>query len=284
MRVVFWSLVAAALVAPLIPASGHEGTHVRIDARSQQIHRFPDRADLFLDRAELYREHGDLDAAFVDLARADTLVADHAELDLARGRLFLDAGWPRSASYFLQRFLARHPDHAEARQLHAAALSALGRHLPSATEYGRAISSSSSPIPEWYIARSNEYVAAGDAYLDEALAGLDEGMAAFGKPLVTLQTAAIDIELRRKAFDRALERLETLAAQSPRKETWLARRGEMLEEAGRPDDARRAYEQALAAAEALPLHKRETPAVVSLIDRVRSNLARIARDDGQAEE
>jgi predicted negative regulator of RcsB-dependent stress response len=64
-----------------------------------------------------------------------------------------------------------------------------------------------------------------------------------------------------------------VAVQSPRKESWLARRGDILAGAGREPEARAAYAAALAAIEALPRSARRTAAMVSLEKHVRAALA-----------
>jgi predicted negative regulator of RcsB-dependent stress response len=103
------------------------------------------------------------------------------------------------------------------------------------------------------------------------LRGLDEGINKLG-PVVTLQLAAIDLELRRKNYDGALARLEQITAQSGRKETWLVKRGEILKLAGRDDEARAAFNAALVAIEALPPAYRQSRAVTALELRARSAL------------
>ena len=60
-----------------------------------------------------------------------------------------------------------------------------------------------------------------------------------------------------------------------RKESLLARRGEILLASGRTLEAWVAWSDALAAIEALPAHKRGAPALLALEDRVRQAL----RDD-----
>ena len=100
---------------------------------------------------------------------------------------------------------------------------------------------------------------------------MDDGIERLG-PLVTIQLHAIDLELKRKQFDAALARLEKIAAQSPRKETWLARRGEILLQAGRREEARAAYEQALKALDTLPPGRRNVPAMNELERRIKAAL------------
>jgi predicted negative regulator of RcsB-dependent stress response len=88
-----------------------------------------------------------------------------------------------------------------------------------------------------------------------------------------LELYAIDLELRRRRYRDALARLDQIAARSQRKETWLARRGEILADAGRLSEARATYRQALAAIEALPEGARHTRATLELEGRLKAALA-----------
>jgi len=65
-----------------------------------------------------------------------------------------------------------------------------------------------------------------------------------------------------------LKRLEVVAAGSDRKEKWLVRRGEILLQANRREDAKSAFSEALAAIESLPPRLRTAPAMVELKSRI----------------
>jgi hypothetical protein len=88
------------------------------------------------------------------------------------------------------------------------------------------------------LARADALLAAGEP--EAALEALDEGLARLG-PVVALASRAIEIERARGRADATLERLDRLAAFASRQETWLTRRAEILEEAGRPAEARAAW-------------------------------------------
>ena len=53
---------------------------------------------------------------------------------------------------------------------------------------------------------------------------------------------------------------------------WLARRGEILLQAGRREEARAAYEQALKALDSLPPGRRNVPAMNELEKRIKASL------------
>ena len=75
---------------------------------------------------------------------------------------------------------------------------------------------------------------------------------------------ALELEIRLKRFDAALERIERIRAALPRAETWLARRGEVLVLAGRREEARESFVEALAKIAALTERQRSTQAVRQL--------------------
>ena len=106
-----------------------------------------------------------------------------------------------------------------------------------------------------------------------ALAGLDDGIQRLGN-LVTLQDAAISIEVELKRYDAALARVDRVLGALQRQESWLVRRGEILEAAARNDEARRAFTEALSLIEQLPAHHRDAPSMRDLHARLRTKLGR----------
>jgi predicted negative regulator of RcsB-dependent stress response len=82
----------------------------------------------------------------------------------------------------------------------------------------------------------------------------------------------MDLEAEHGRYDAALKRLDGVMAKAPRKETWFERRGNILRQAGKPEEARKAYEAALEAMKSLPPTRRNVPAMVELEKRLRSNI------------
>ncbi len=182
-----------------------------------------------------------------------------------------EAGKLRQAKSWLDRYLSAHKDQVEALVTRARLLVKLKQYRAAANDYSAAIKHSSQPKPEYYIERARALTAEGPARRDEALSGIDEGIKRLGH-VVTLELFAIDLEVAIRRYDAALARLERIAAQSPRKERWLARRGEILRQAGRTAEAREAFGKALEAIESLPSYHRSTKATVELENRVRAAL------------
>jgi tetratricopeptide (TPR) repeat protein len=262
----------AALVLGLAPAPrafAHDGLHDQIEQVTRRIAETPGDGALYLKRGELYRLHGEWDRALADLDRASRLAPGLAAVEFARGRTLLEAGRPAEARAALDRFLAHAPAHVEALLTRARARAALGEHAGAAADYTRALELMPRPEPDVYLERARALAAADR--VEEAVRGLDEGIARLG-PLVTLELCAVDLERRLGRVDAALARVDLLASRSPRKETWLARRGEILDAAGRADEARAAFAAALDAIRALPADRR-TRAVVELERQLRDRLS-----------
>ena len=105
----------------------------------------------------------------------------------------------------------------------------------------------------------------------------DEGLQALNHP-VTLQLYAIELEIDHLRYDAALKRLDQIASRSVRKETWLIRRGEILEKARRPEQAKQAYQGALDAIDALPQSRIRNRAVERLQTQATAGLERLDAD------
>ena len=263
----------AALLYALLPstARAHGDFHLVIAEIDKQIEANPKDPELYIRRGELHRTHQDWDSAYADFDRAAVLAPKLDAIDFVRGRLFLEANWLQSAMRVLDRFLSRQTNHVEGYITRARVQAKLTQHVAAAADFTRAIAFSPELWPDLFIERAQTLAAAGDNYFPAALEGIDEGIKKLG-PLVTLQLYAIDLETKQKRYDGALARLDKIAKQSPRQETWLARRGEILQQAGRPGEAREAFKSALAAIAQLPPARRNVPAMLELEKRLQEQL------------
>jgi tetratricopeptide (TPR) repeat protein len=258
-------VLAAGLLA-LPAAQAHPDLDWQISQMTTRIEADPRDAQLYLQRGELHRQHRDWSAAEADFLRARALQPDLAVVDFHIGQLKLDADLPKKAKQALDRFLAKEPDHARALVARARALARLGQPLAAVRDYDRALQAHGKdhrPEPTYYLERARALADAGPEHLDTAVKGLDEGLERLGQP-VTLQLYAIELELERGRHDAALARLDRIASRANRQESWLVRRGEILESAGRTVEARGAYAAALDALEKLSVSRRGSRAMQRL--------------------
>jgi tetratricopeptide (TPR) repeat protein len=251
------------------PASAHGDLHEQIAAITREIAAHPRDARLYVKRGELHRFHGEIRAALSDYDRALSLDPASADAQLGRARALLAANRVQAARHALTKFVQARPDDAEGHLTFARCLARVGRPRDAAAEYSRAIALLPRPSPDVYVERARAFVFAGDR--TAAIGGLDEGLRRLG-PVVSLEVSAIDFEVAARNWDGALARVDRIVARTPRPESWLARRGDILAAAARPGEARTAFQEALAAIERLPPRLRETRAMRRLEARVRGSL------------
>ncbi len=125
----------------------------------------------------------------------------------------------------------------------------------------------SRPTPEYFLERAKALAAEGPAHWEQALRGLDDAVEQLG-PLVTLQQLAIDLEVNLRRYSNALERLNTIARWLPA-ERRLARRGEILLNAGRTEEAQKDFSDALAHIETLNPGRRQSKPMQKLVAQLR---------------
>lgn len=269
-------LTAALCLAMCASLLAHDEPDEQIERLSRKIEGHSIDAELFLARGGLYRMQGHWEAALADFDRAAQLDPHNSAIDFHRGRLYFEAGTYKAAREILDRFLAEHPADVQALMTRARCLRQLGQPLLAASDYSRALAQIAHPAPVLFLERADALAAAGNQHLDAAIAGLDEGIARLG-PVVVLQSRAADLEIQAHRYGAVLGRIDHILSAMPRKERWLARRGDVLEQAGRTDEAHASYAEALVAIERLPGHLGKTPAVqelaADLINRLEADQA-----------
>jgi tetratricopeptide (TPR) repeat protein len=257
------------------PLSAHGDLRDQILLATQEIEQNPNDAQLYFRRGELYRFHQDLDLAAADLKRAKNLDPRMHLVELARGKLMVQAGRLHSARSILDAYIAEHPDVVQARLVRAQVLVDLNDTLAAVEDYSFALERSSDPQPEHYLERAKALASNGEGYLDRAIASLDEGIVRLG-PLITLQLYAIELELAKKNYKGALNRLDGITEKAKRKEKWLAQRGDILRQAGELDQARAAYAESLGHIARLPKSRRVTPAISRLEESLQQEITELA--------
>lgn len=263
-------VVAAGIV------SGHGDLHESILRVTRQIADAPEDPALHVLRAGLHLAHEDHAAAAADYDRAERLGGDLAPIRLGRGKVLLAVGRPEDACAELDRLLAAEPRHVEALVTRARARAIRQDAAGAAADFSAAIDASARPEPEYYLERAEALARAVPPRLVEAIRGLDEGLARLGATVITLQLAALGMEEEAGLFEDALQRLDGIASNAPRREPWLERRGDLLRRIGRDSEAREAYAAALDALSALPPRVRATRTSVDLENRCRRALEELA--------
>jgi tetratricopeptide (TPR) repeat protein len=271
-----WPVMVVVFILALVQppaARAHGDIHLRILALTRQIEAATNNpARLYLERGELQCEHGEWKAASADYDRAAQLDPNLAGVDLCRAKLLADSGQLPAARAMFGRAIQRSPADGECFVGRARVLVKLGQRQAAIADFRRGLELQRQPQPDYVLALAQTLTAEGQ--VGDALRSLDDGIKKLG-PILALQSYAVELELERKNTDAALARIETILAQVMRREDWLARRGDILIEAGRPAEARNSYEAALAAVNRLPGQLQRGPAMVKLQAHVNAALVRI---------
>jgi tetratricopeptide (TPR) repeat protein len=261
-----------AATSPCVHAHGDD--QLLIDALTEELAKAPE-ADLFIRRGELFRHHQEWEKAAADFAAAARLEPKLAVIDFFRARLLLESGDATQARSFINRYVEGTPDEAEGWFLRGDILAALGQHDEGALDYARALERTPRARPEHYLRRAKFLAASPKSDPARVLAALDEGIERVG-PVISLVEYALTVELDRRNFDGALQRIEVAMKHAPRREAWLVRRGDVLVKSGRVDEAVASYRAALSAIDELPERYRETVPVEKLQRDARNALSRLS--------
>ena len=255
-------------------ARAHGDDQLLIDALTEELAKAPE-ADLFIRRGELFRHHQEWEKAAADFAAAARLEPKLAVVDFFRARLLLESGDAAQARTFIDRYVAGTPEEAEGWFLRGDILGALGQHDDGALDYAKGLERTPRPRPEHYLRRAKFLAASPKSDPTRVLAAIDEGIERVG-PVISLVEYALTLELDRRNFASALQRIELAMKHAPRREGWLVRKGDVLVKSGRVDEAIASYRAALSAIDELPPRYRETVPVEKLERDARSALSRLS--------
>jgi tetratricopeptide (TPR) repeat protein len=234
--------IAWVLLASVV-SEAHPGLQHDIASASEAIDKNPTRAELYVERAFLERLDEQFDAALIDLDSARRLDPASPAVSAERGMTLSAMGQYPEAQAELTRFLSEGKGTAPAFAERAKVREHLGRNREAVADYTSAIALQ--PDVEYYMARGALQELLGD--LAGAAAGYREGSARVGDA-VNFDLALIRVETTRKRYDAALQVIDAQLLRSPVKTDWYLRRADVLQAAGRRNDAHADREKALAEA------------------------------------
>lgn len=234
----------------------------------------PDDAALLQRRAELLEAAGRAAEARTDIERAIESAPLEAPAYLVLARLCRATGEHELAAQACAVHLEFAPDSAAGWKLAARLAVSAGQPEQAVASFDRALQLEPSD-PDLWLERARVTAGLPNGGIERALSGLDAARGQLGA-LVALESYAVELELVLGRPDVALERWARVEPPGPRNETWLARRAELLEAAGRTTEAHSAYRTALARCVGLPLRLRANAATSALERRLRESVARLA--------
>ena len=234
----------------LTAAQAHGPLHEEISRLTLELRQQPDDPARLARRGELLQLHGLPDQALADFEQLARLRPKDITNDFRLGQARLELGQTNDAVVLLTRFATHRPASVTGHLILARALVRAGQPMEASQHFARVIALSPEPLPDWFLEQFRALRSADVPVADQA-ACLNAGIGQLG-PLPVLVLPAVDLEVRRGNIDRALALLDALAARAERKERWLSRRGDVLLEAGRTQEARAEFVAARRALDSLP--------------------------------
>lgn len=222
-----------------------------------RIAQSPANVDLLLQRAELRLLEVELDEAAADLRLVEALAPSEPRILLLRAEIDFQRGALAEAEVSLEAYVGRTGGSYRAWFLLGAVHERRDRLDAALHSYDQALAFGDDV--DLYLARGRVLEATGR--LDDAGRNYETGIQATGGAVV-LRMELADVARRRGDVDEALAQLDPILRRARVRTRWLLLRAEILEEAGRTAEARRAREEALSDAERL-LARRHSPAALA---------------------
>jgi tetratricopeptide (TPR) repeat protein len=212
-------------VLPVEPVLAHASLSELIEYTTDLLSSAPDNPATLLDRAKFRLKQGENALALSDIKAAEHS-SDAVNVAYVRALYFLAEDRPQQAIDAFGKYLGRYPGFTPAIHARARIYASLGQTELSIRDYQHLLSVSKVPSPDYYLelARLQSTLEPGGIRL--ALKSLDRGIENLGL-LVSLQAAAIEYEMQRKAYRMALARHETLRPWLGNTEQWKLRQQQL---------------------------------------------------------
>ena len=228
-------------------------------------------ASLLLERSSIHHELGDLDAALLDLERAQHFGAEIGAVSLGRARVRMSQADFLGAEKEANAALKADPRDGEAQALRGRSRMARGLYKLAADDFGGAATLIARRPLDLVCARAEAYAELpGDGRV-QALRVIEAEIEARG-PASSLLLIAFEHERGLGRFAAALERLETLRAQGWGAAPYGVARGDVLQESGDLDAAKAAWKKGLEGLEQMPIRRRTTRAASRLRSQLMSRI------------
>lgn len=253
-RVIFKVMIASGSMVIggiTLDSMGRHDPDFHLAELSALIRDQPQNPILYFERGEIHYALRDYEKALADYDLAERLDSDLFTVDLARGRTLLECGRAEEALPALDRFLACVPDHGQANLISARGLTSLGFHREADERFALAMANLTPRLPDHFLEWAQCRERFGPGGIFAALNILNQGLDEFGS-IVSLQIPAVELELKIGHSDGALCRIDRVLAASRRKEAWLFRKGKILADVNRTQEASELMRQTLEAIRHLP--------------------------------
>ncbi len=268
-RLISAAAVAFALVMSPAAVFAHGSYHDAATQLGAIIAKFPAEPGPRFQLARAHQEHGEWQLALAELDRVEALAPGRLPVRLVRGLALVDAGRWSAARAELDAVLAAEPAQVEALTARSRVLLQLNDPAAAERDRGRVLETTTKLGAGFFIEWANALRE--HQRLEPAVKWVRTGLLRLGNDPELLRLA-VECEAAVGDYEAALACVTVLQKVWPRPEPWLQREAELLAAAGRPQEARAAWQRLQAHLESLPSLDRGQPAAVELMARVRREL------------
>lgn len=198
---------------------GHGSVHERIDAVSVRIAESPDDAELYVQRGRLWMVDESPARAIPDLEQALMLLPGHEQALLLKAGAFLQKNDFNAAATDAGNYLEQYGDQADALIILARSHVGLGDSAKAVDVYASAFELIRHVSPDLYLEQARAVASLGEAGIRQAIESLDRAMTKLGR-IVSLESAALDYELKLEEHEAALIRVDRLLNSPGRTDHW----------------------------------------------------------------
>ena len=262
--------LALSMVLAVTPCHGHGGFHEEIARCNERIAAEPGNAEHWFQRGRLDCLHGDWMRALMDLDTVERLAPGKYPVDLVRSQAWLAGGKLPQAKTALDAFVEAQPEVAEGFVTRARLMVRLEQADAAAADFQKGLAITESPEPDLYVETADALVMA--KCPEKAVRTLDAGMVKLGV-IASLAEKALALERSLGHYEAALSRIAVMQQAAPRPEPWMAKRADVLAQAGRRDEARLAWEELRGHLLALPDQERNSRSMSGLLEQCQQALA-----------
>ena len=251
-------------------ASAHGAYHEELQRIDELIAASPDNGELWFHRGYLNFLHGDWRQSLLDVEQAERLAPGKHPVGLVRGQALMAGDQFEAARAVLDEFVRSHPEVSEGYAARARVLLKLAKPDEAVADFEAALAKLTHPEPDLYVETADAMIA--QKHPENAVRVLQAGMRKLGE-IPSLALKALELESALGLYDAALSRVAAMQKTAPRPEPWMARRADLLTQAGRTEEARAAWTALRDRIAGLPNLERGSHAMSVLAERADKALA-----------
>lgn len=238
-----------------------------IQLMNQHLNVTATDASIWHQRALLLLADGEYEQALLDCEEVDRLAPGGFPTGYIRCQILVARGNLEKGRTALDEFLETHPDHVSG-LLTRARLQLRARRIEAALGDFREAIRCSGAKPATDLVQETVNVLVANGRSGEAIETLEAQIFSQGN-IPELLNRLLELEIAEGKLDSAIFRVDEFAGNSPQPEQWIAKRAELLTQAGRTAEARTAWLSLLSHLTSLPNLQRGQPAMAALAQQAK---------------